>query len=348
MMIMSVESKQESSHLESLDEFEGDNDAKNSSNTSSNSKDINSQKMNMYDHGNKIIRLNVGGVKYTTRISTLTSFHQQSPHALGAMFSGQYLLKPDINDNEYFIDRDGEYFKYILCILRDGPEVFINDILPILAADKIVFLKQEAKYFGLYSMIFGDDNQIYIDKQPSPTPILWKPKWIYDGMCKRDFIVNRGLTNITTYPIPTQLSTQTGYFYTEFALSPIVRANKCQYSTIESNGVWRCNICLFETCHEPCKRWSCAANISTFVQTIDHDKNKKNQQTNDTFKVIINISAGYMEIYNCTIQKTLGGAKTCIFENIDTKNMLALGQKRLRLEIAIGFLKKNRCLKFEA
>ncbi|KAG9304823.1 hypothetical protein G9A89_016853 [Geosiphon pyriformis] len=63
------------------------------------------------------IVLNVGGTKYETYRSTLTAY----PHTfLGTMFQdrNRALCHPD--GNEYFIDRDGQVFRYILQFYRTG------------------------------------------------------------------------------------------------------------------------------------------------------------------------------------------------------------------------------------
>ena len=63
----------------------------------------------------KVITVNVGGTRYTTTLSTLTKYPDSM---LGVMFSGRHDL-PQQEDGSYFIDRDGEVFKYILMYLRD-------------------------------------------------------------------------------------------------------------------------------------------------------------------------------------------------------------------------------------
>jgi hypothetical protein len=64
------------------------------------------------------IIVNVGGVKYETFRSTLTAYPETF---LGAMFHDRNssMLLPT-NGNEYFIDRNGEIFKYILEFYRNG------------------------------------------------------------------------------------------------------------------------------------------------------------------------------------------------------------------------------------
>eukprot|EP01084_Bolivina_argentea_P106245 190180_1 len=60
------------------------------------------------DHDGVII-LNVGGVKYHTTIQTLTGYKSM----LQARFSSKYAMKPS-SDGSFFIDGDGELFRYIL------------------------------------------------------------------------------------------------------------------------------------------------------------------------------------------------------------------------------------------
>ena len=68
----------------------------------------------------KVVTLDVGGTKYRTTLSTLTKYPDSM---LGAMFSGRHDL-PQQEDGSYFIDRDGEVFKYILMYLRDRDTCF--------------------------------------------------------------------------------------------------------------------------------------------------------------------------------------------------------------------------------
>ncbi|CAG8449411.1 8635_t:CDS:2 [Cetraspora pellucida] len=73
---------------------------------------------------NERIILNVGGIKYETYRSTLTA-HPET--LLGTMFQerNQSLLQPT-NNNEYFFDRDGHLFRYIMQFYRTG-EIFWPD-----------------------------------------------------------------------------------------------------------------------------------------------------------------------------------------------------------------------------
>ncbi|CAG8476725.1 11292_t:CDS:2 [Funneliformis mosseae] len=73
---------------------------------------------------NERIILNVGGIKYETYRSTLTAYPDT---LLGTMFQqrNHALLHP-MNDNEYFIDRNGRAFHYILEFYRTGEILWPN------------------------------------------------------------------------------------------------------------------------------------------------------------------------------------------------------------------------------
>ncbi|CAG8511428.1 2646_t:CDS:2 [Ambispora leptoticha] len=66
--------------------------------------------------------LNVGGIKYETLRSTLTAYPNT---LLGTMFAdrNETLLKPE-NGNEYFFDRNGRAFHYIMEYYRTGKLLF--------------------------------------------------------------------------------------------------------------------------------------------------------------------------------------------------------------------------------
>lgn len=97
----------------------------------------------------KVIKLNIGGSKFTSSQSTLTKFPDSM---LGAMFSGiavrgltcpgRYQLEKD-EEGAYFIDRSGKHFEKILAFLRDGELFLPTD------PQEIYELKKEAVYYGL-------------------------------------------------------------------------------------------------------------------------------------------------------------------------------------------------------
>lgn len=85
------------------------------------------------------IKLNIGGHKFETSLTTLTK-HPSSMFA--AMFSGRHRMEPD-EDGYYFIDRDGTYFIHILNFLRDAS---LN-----IPEDRVLlqWLTNEAKFYML-------------------------------------------------------------------------------------------------------------------------------------------------------------------------------------------------------
>jgi len=60
------------------------------------------------------IKLDVGGSKFTTSLTTLRRFPDTM---IGAMFSGRHALPLD-EEGYHFVDRDGTHFRYILNFLR--------------------------------------------------------------------------------------------------------------------------------------------------------------------------------------------------------------------------------------
>ena len=103
----------------------------------------------------KTINLNIGGSKYTTTLSTLTKYPDSM---LGAMFSGRHALVQQ-EDGSYFIDRDGETFRYILMYLRD--DRLARAIIPKLDTKLLLHLAHDAEYFQLpelakLSKVFGE------------------------------------------------------------------------------------------------------------------------------------------------------------------------------------------------
>lgn len=89
----------------------------------------------------EVVELNVGGVLFTTTLSTLT---KDKNSIFPKMFSGKFGLLKDKNDR-YIIDRDGSLFKHILNYLRDNTIRSISE----LDNSSIIQLLQESSYFGL-------------------------------------------------------------------------------------------------------------------------------------------------------------------------------------------------------
>ncbi|XP_078688086.1 uncharacterized protein LOC144920086 [Branchiostoma floridae x Branchiostoma belcheri] len=89
------------------------------------------------------VTLNVGGHIYTTSLSTLTSYPDSM---LGAMFSGDLPTGRD-DQGRYFIDRDGELFRFVLNFLRTTELLLPDDF------KEISQLKKEADFYQIQPLI---------------------------------------------------------------------------------------------------------------------------------------------------------------------------------------------------
>lgn len=88
-----------------------------------------------------VVNLSVGGKKFATRLSTLRKYPDSM---LAVMFSGRHEVDKD-QDNNYFIDRDGTYFHYILNFLRNA-----EDLPPFGEAEEVL---TEAMYYGIEDLV---------------------------------------------------------------------------------------------------------------------------------------------------------------------------------------------------
>ncbi|CAG8696357.1 3530_t:CDS:2 [Dentiscutata erythropus] len=100
----------------------------------------------MAEDGEQRVILNVGGVKYETYRSTLIKYPET---LLGVMFSSrnEALLHPT-NKNEYFFDRNGEAFRYIMTFYRTGKTHYENN--PLVTESE---LNAELDYFQIPSIV---------------------------------------------------------------------------------------------------------------------------------------------------------------------------------------------------
>ncbi|XP_078401341.1 BTB/POZ domain-containing protein KCTD21-like [Cetorhinus maximus] len=89
------------------------------------------------------ITLNVGGKLYTTSLKTLTRFPESM---LGLMFDGALSTSKDRQGN-YFIDRDGKMFRYILNFLRTS-----HLDLPV-DFQELDLLNREADFFQIQPLL---------------------------------------------------------------------------------------------------------------------------------------------------------------------------------------------------
>jgi hypothetical protein len=102
------------------------------------------------------IKIDMGGIKYTTSAVTLCRFPESM---IGVMFSGRHALPLD-SEGYHFIDRDGTHFRHILNFLRD-PENFTIE----LSAAHMAELKREASYYGIF-----DDMFPFVPAEPCSRP----------------------------------------------------------------------------------------------------------------------------------------------------------------------------------
>ena len=101
-----------------------------------------------------IISLNVGGTLYTTSRSTLSRYPDSM---LGAMFGGNLPLENSKDSQgNYFIDRDGELFRYILNFLRVSKLVLPNNFQDIEA------FQMEVDFYQIQPLI--DAYDFYLHK----------------------------------------------------------------------------------------------------------------------------------------------------------------------------------------
>ncbi|XP_077070539.1 BTB/POZ domain-containing protein KCTD6 [Siphateles boraxobius] len=99
------------------------------------------------------VTLNVGGQLYTTSISTLQRYPDSM---LGAMFRGDFPTTRDTQGN-YFIDRDGTLFRYILNFLRTSELTLPVDFM------ETDLLRKEADFYQIEPLIqcLSDPKPLY-------------------------------------------------------------------------------------------------------------------------------------------------------------------------------------------
>ncbi|KAK3106662.1 hypothetical protein FSP39_024783 [Pinctada imbricata] len=91
----------------------------------------------------EIVRLNVGGVNFTTTRATLCTYPDSM---LGAMFSGNYGFTKD-EHGCFFIDRDGTMFKHVLAFLRSNSLILPQNFT------EFGLLKSEAEFYQIQPLL---------------------------------------------------------------------------------------------------------------------------------------------------------------------------------------------------
>ena len=108
----------------------------------------------------KIINLNVGGTKFVTSKSMFDNCYLKQ-NFLTVMFSGSWEPNVDIDGN-YFIDRDGTYFQYILNFIRDKKyEIVIKNLSCDIKKNILV----EANYYRISELVDLINVNMYSNKE---------------------------------------------------------------------------------------------------------------------------------------------------------------------------------------
>ncbi|XP_061193048.1 BTB/POZ domain-containing protein KCTD4-like [Saccostrea echinata] len=109
----------------------------------------------------KILKLNVGGVFYTTAKSTLTSVYGSY---LWRVATGDATVMRD-EKGSLFIDRDGYVFRYVLNFLRS------DRLIVPQGYKELHMLREEAEFFGLEDLCSQVDKVIK-SRRRKPRPRL--------------------------------------------------------------------------------------------------------------------------------------------------------------------------------
>nr|KAF6358373.1 potassium channel tetramerization domain containing 1 [Pipistrellus kuhlii] len=93
---------------------------------------------------NAPVHIDVGGHMYTSSLATLTKYPESR---IGRLFDGTEPIVLDSLKQHYFIDRDGQMFRYILNFLRTSKLLLPDDF------KDYTLLYEEARYFQLQPML---------------------------------------------------------------------------------------------------------------------------------------------------------------------------------------------------
>jgi len=98
----------------------------------------------------RVITLNVGGVLYTTKLSTLLKYPNTKFAPLATLGSRNptrpAIDQRDVNDNPFF-DRDGPTFRHVLNFMRDGRLTLPGDF------QDYDMLVNEAKFYEIEPLV---------------------------------------------------------------------------------------------------------------------------------------------------------------------------------------------------
>ncbi|KAJ1437480.1 BTB/POZ protein [Ochromonadaceae sp. CCMP2298] len=101
------------------------------------------------------VHLNVGGVRYTTTLSTLSRLPDT---LIGRRFST--ISTPTQPNESYFIDRDGTHFRHILNYLRSGGS---DKVYKWITGGELEELRRECEFYGIDQLMFPTDTDTDTD-----------------------------------------------------------------------------------------------------------------------------------------------------------------------------------------
>lgn len=131
------------------------------------------------------VKLNVGGKRYETSLATL----KRDPHS----FFAKLVRNGDFSSKEFFIDRNGQYFEYILDYLRQ-PATWE----PPIDKETRTILRREADFYSLPGLVqileqkynlakrYGSYNSFLVVKFPDKTYSLHASTMIKDDFGLKD------------------------------------------------------------------------------------------------------------------------------------------------------------------
>ncbi|KAJ8300830.1 hypothetical protein KUTeg_022349 [Tegillarca granosa] len=102
----------------------------------------------------RVIKVNVGGMVYTTTKSTLTKIHGSN---IWRIFTGDVKCLKD-ERGTYFLDRDGPVFRFILNYLRS------SKLITPQGYRELHLLREEADYYGLDELV-AEINKILASRR---------------------------------------------------------------------------------------------------------------------------------------------------------------------------------------
>eukprot|EP01120_Amphizonella_sp_Union-15-10_P005919 TRINITY_DN1821_c0_g1_i1.p1 TRINITY_DN1821_c0_g1~~TRINITY_DN1821_c0_g1_i1.p1 ORF type:complete len:296 (-),score=80.94 TRINITY_DN1821_c0_g1_i1:184-969(-) len=159
------------------------------------------------------IKLNVGGKHFETTVTTLIYKYPNS--LLANMVTGPHKVEPD-ETGEYFIDRDGTFFGFVLNFLRDDEiELPQTDL-------QLAQLEREAEYYGIDGLqSLASEHRVKLQQQETEK--------------------NKNLNTQIYYPLSsgTGFSQSQGYSYSSgsgFGLDSSVLASSFSTLSIHDNA----------------------------------------------------------------------------------------------------------------